>query len=194
MVNSVSQLIGAGLTTIARVAIMLASLSPILLVLVIVAGVPALIAAIRNSRPAYAFDYAMTPEGRERVYVMELLSRTAAKESGCSDATQSAGAASRLPRERMRSSDVPGGAAARLPDRRGCGRGKSGARAGHARRAPGERAIDVSGALTAGLASAAALRAALRNHLRSIGVLIESGMFLDDYHGFWAWGAGGLGR
>ena len=65
MVTSVTQLIGALLTTVA-IAFVLASLSPVLLVLVVVAGVPALIAAVRNSRETYAFEYAMTAESRER--------------------------------------------------------------------------------------------------------------------------------
>lgn len=80
MVNSVSQLTAALITT-AGIAAVLATLEPLLLAFVIVAAVPALIAAVHNSRQAYAFDYAMTPESRERSYVLSLLtSRSAAKE------------------------------------------------------------------------------------------------------------------
>ena len=80
MVTSVTQLIGALLTTVA-IAVVLASLSPVLLILVVVAGVPALIAAVRNSRESYAFEYAMTAESRERGYMLALLTnRPVAKE------------------------------------------------------------------------------------------------------------------
>lgn len=80
MVNSVSQLTAALITT-AGIAAVLATLEPLLLAFVVVAAVPALLAAIHNSRQTYAFDYAMTPESRERAYVLSLLtSRAAAKE------------------------------------------------------------------------------------------------------------------
>lgn len=80
MVNSISQLTAALITT-AGIAAVLATLEPLLLVFVVVAAVPALLAAIHNSRQTYAFDYAMTPESRERAYVLSLLtSRAAAKE------------------------------------------------------------------------------------------------------------------
>src|SRR5215210_2657248 len=80
MVNSLAQLTGA-LITVAGVAFVLAMIEPLLLVLVVLAGVPPLIAAVRNSRESYAFDYAMTPESRERTYLLNLMtSGSAAKE------------------------------------------------------------------------------------------------------------------
>jgi ATP-binding cassette, subfamily B, bacterial len=80
MVNSVGQLTGA-LITVAGIAVVLAAIEPLLLGLVLLAGVPVLIAAVHNSRQAYAFDYAMTPESRERAYLLDLMtSRNAAKE------------------------------------------------------------------------------------------------------------------
>ena len=80
MVNSLAQLTGA-LITVAGVAFVLATIEPLLLGLVVLAGLPPLIAAVRNSREAYAFDYAMTPESRERAYLLNLMtSGSAAKE------------------------------------------------------------------------------------------------------------------
>ena len=80
MVNSVSQLTAALITTLGIAAVLFA-LEPVLLVLAVVAGVPALLAAVHNSRQSYVFSYAMTPESRERAYVLSLLSsRSAAKE------------------------------------------------------------------------------------------------------------------
>lgn len=80
MVNSVSQLTAALITT-AGIATVLATLEPLLLGFVVIAAVPALLAAVHNSRQTYVFDYAMTPESRERAYVLSLLtSRSAAKE------------------------------------------------------------------------------------------------------------------
>jgi ATP-binding cassette subfamily B protein len=80
MVNSVSQLTAALITTVGIAAVLFA-LEPLLLVLALVAGVPALVAGLHNSRQTYVFNYAMTPESRERAYVLGLLtSRSAAKE------------------------------------------------------------------------------------------------------------------
>jgi ATP-binding cassette, subfamily B, bacterial len=80
MVTSLTTLLTAVITT-AGIAIVLASLQPLLLVLALLAAVPGLIAAIYNSRQSYAFEHSMTAEGRERAYVVSLLSsRDAAKE------------------------------------------------------------------------------------------------------------------
>jgi ATP-binding cassette subfamily B protein len=80
MVSSVSQLLGAVLTTAAIAAVLL-FLSPLLLGFVLLAAIPVLLAAIVNSRESYAFEYAMTAESRERAYVVGLMtSREAAKE------------------------------------------------------------------------------------------------------------------
>ncbi len=47
----------------------------------VAAAVPLLLAAVYNSRQAYVFEYAMTPESRERAYVVELMTeRGPAKE------------------------------------------------------------------------------------------------------------------
>ena len=76
MVNSIIALTTALLTT-AGIAAVLFLLDPLLLLFVGLAAVPPLIAAVRNSREAYTFEYAMTPESRERAYVVELLTERA---------------------------------------------------------------------------------------------------------------------
>jgi ATP-binding cassette subfamily B protein len=80
MVTGLNQLIGALLTTGAIAGVLL-FLSPLLLLAVTLGALPALAAAIRNSRANYAFEYAMTAESRERAYMLNLVTtRTAGKE------------------------------------------------------------------------------------------------------------------
>ena len=40
-------------------------------------AIPLLLATMRNSRQAYRFEWGMTPENRERAYLIELLTRRA---------------------------------------------------------------------------------------------------------------------
>jgi ATP-binding cassette, subfamily B, bacterial len=77
MVTGLSQLIGAVLTTGAIAGVLLL-LSPLLLLAVTLGALPALAAAIRNSRANYAFEYAMTHESRERAYMLNLVTTRAA--------------------------------------------------------------------------------------------------------------------
>ena len=80
MVTNVLLLI-TGLLTTSVIAIVLFLLQPVLLVFAALAGVFPLVAAIRNGRESYAFEYGMTTEARERHYLMELLTdRDPAKE------------------------------------------------------------------------------------------------------------------
>ena len=80
MVESVMTLT-TGLLTSAGIAVALLTIEPLLLPLITAAGIPLLVATIRNSSEAYTFEYAMTPQSRERVYLMELLTeRDTAKE------------------------------------------------------------------------------------------------------------------
>jgi ABC-type multidrug transport system fused ATPase/permease subunit len=73
--------IGTGLITAAGIAVVLFLLQPLLAVLVLLAAVPPLIAAITNSGASYAFQYSLTPEGRERAYLQYLMTnRESAKE------------------------------------------------------------------------------------------------------------------
>ena len=76
MVNSIIALLTAFLTT-GGIAVVLFLLDPLLVAFVVVAAIPPLLAVLRNSREAYAFEYAMTPESRERAYVVDLLTERA---------------------------------------------------------------------------------------------------------------------
>jgi ATP-binding cassette subfamily B protein len=80
MVTGVTQIM-TGLTTSIGIAVVLILLQPLLAVLVLAAAIPLLLASITNSGASYAFDYGLTPEGRERSYLQILMtSRDAAKE------------------------------------------------------------------------------------------------------------------
>ncbi len=80
MVNSVTALTTGVLMSIS-IAIVLFVLQPILLVFVAVAAIFPLVATVLNSRQAYVFEHGLTAEGRERQYLMELLTeREPAKE------------------------------------------------------------------------------------------------------------------
>jgi ATP-binding cassette subfamily B protein len=70
-----------GLLTAGGVVVVLATLEPLLLPLVALAGVPMLLAALQNSRRTYRFEYAMTTHARERLHLFELfVEREPAKE------------------------------------------------------------------------------------------------------------------
>ena len=80
MVNSVTTLTTGVLTSIG-IAVVLFVLEPVLLVFVAVAAIFPLLATILNSRAAYVFEHGLTADGRERQYLMELLTeREPAKE------------------------------------------------------------------------------------------------------------------
>jgi ATP-binding cassette subfamily B protein len=80
MVNSISALVTAALSSFGIAAVLFV-LHPLLVLFVVVAAVPVLMATLRNSRESYAFEYGMTPEARERAYLIELLTeRSSAKE------------------------------------------------------------------------------------------------------------------
>jgi ATP-binding cassette, subfamily B, bacterial len=80
MVNSLSTLTTSILTSFGLVGVLFV-IEPLLLPPVVLAAVPVLLATLHNSRQSYAFEYAMTPESRERMYLMEVLTgRDTAKE------------------------------------------------------------------------------------------------------------------
>jgi ATP-binding cassette subfamily B protein len=80
MVNAVMALMLATLTSLG-IMVALATLEPLLVPLVVIAAVPLLLASLRNSREAYAFEYAMTTHARERLHLLELfVERDSAKE------------------------------------------------------------------------------------------------------------------
>jgi ATP-binding cassette subfamily B protein len=80
MVNSLTSLT-TGLLTSIGIAVVLFVLEPVLLVFVAVAAIFPLLATVLNSRAAYVFEHGLTADGRERQYLMELLTeRDPAKE------------------------------------------------------------------------------------------------------------------
>jgi ATP-binding cassette subfamily B protein len=185
MVTGLTQLIGALMTTLA-IAVVLLVLSPLLLLLVAVAAVPALFAAVRNSRESYAFEYAMTSESRERAYVLNLVtSRAAGKEVRLFGLGRhlrqryEALTDERLRhvrvflRQRLRVALV-GGIASAL--------GMAVALGALVALVAAER-IDVATAFTAGIAMQQ-LGLRLTTMTANVGRLIESGMFIDDYQTF----------
>jgi ATP-binding cassette, subfamily B, bacterial len=185
MVSSLMQLIGAVMTTIA-IAVVLLLLSPLLLLLVALAAVPALFAAVHNSRETYAFEYAMTSESRERAYVLNLVtSRTAGKEVRLFGlgphlreryeqlTDERIRQVRAFLRQRLRVS-LAGGMASAL--------GMSIALGALVLLLAGDH-IEVATALTAGIAMQQ-LGVRLTTMTSNVGRLIESGMFIDDYRTF----------
>jgi ATP-binding cassette, subfamily B, bacterial len=80
MVTGATNLV-LGLVTSAAVVVALLALEPLLVPLVVVAGVPVLAASLLNARAAHTFEYAMTAQARERVHLLGLLmERQPAKE------------------------------------------------------------------------------------------------------------------
>jgi ATP-binding cassette subfamily B protein len=70
-----------GITTSIGVGFALFVIEPLLVALVVGAGIPLMLATLYNSGQAYQFEYGMTPNARERAYLMELLTgRDSAKE------------------------------------------------------------------------------------------------------------------
>jgi ATP-binding cassette subfamily B protein len=72
IVNSVNTL-GTAIVATVGIGAALLSMHGLLLPLVVLAGIPTLIATLINSRQAYVFEYLWTPHNRERAYLGELL-------------------------------------------------------------------------------------------------------------------------
>jgi ATP-binding cassette subfamily B protein len=187
MVTGLNQLMAALVTTVG-IAVLLFTLEPLLLGLVVLAAIPALIAALHNSRQSYAFEYAMTAEGRERAYVLNLVtSRNAAKEVrlfGLGGHLR--GRYRELTDERLRQLraflvkrlrvSLLGAFASAL--------GMTVALGALVLLLAHDR-IDVSTALTAGLAMQQ-LGVRLTAITGGVSKLVESGLFIEDYHRFLA--------
>jgi len=187
MVNAVTSLVTALLTT-AGIAVVLAYLEPLLLLFVCLAAVPGLVAAIHNSRKSYAFEYAMTPESRDRAYLMDLVTeRSSAKEVRVFGLGRFLRRRyDELTEERLRNLRVF------LRQRLGVTllatfAGAAGIGVAFAALVflLDRGRIDVATALTAGLAMQQ-LSSRLGGVTGSISRLIEGGMFLDDYAAFLA--------
>lgn len=185
MVTSLSQLITALITT-AAIAAVIAFLSPLLLGMVALAAVPALLASIANSRESYAFEYSMTAEGRERAYVLNLMTtREAAKEVrllGLGPHLRQRYKA--LTDERIRQLRVFLGKRLRVSLLGGFASslGMAVALVVLVVLLSGDR-IGVATALTAGVGMQQ-LATRLATITGAMGRLIESGMFIDDYKAF----------
>jgi ATP-binding cassette, subfamily B, bacterial len=170
----------------AGVAFALLLMEPLLVPLLMVAAVPLLLATVRNSRHAYTFEWAMTPENRERTYLMELLTRReAATEIRVFGATAFLRSRyDRLSAERLRrmreflrkrlATTLAGSVATSI--------GLGLALVALAALISSGR-IEVATALTAG-AAMQRLSSSLFAAMSAIGQLVESGMFVDDYNSF----------
>jgi ATP-binding cassette subfamily B protein len=154
-------------------------------------GIPVLLATIRNSRQAYEFEYGWTPQMRERFYLMDLLTgKDPAKEIRVFGAT---------PFLRRRYDVLSEERLSRLADflRRRLRVAMAGTVGGAigAAIALGSLVwllvtgrIDLATAVTAGVAMQL-LTSRLSAMTRSLGSLVEAGMFLDDYRTFLDLGA-----
>jgi ATP-binding cassette, subfamily B, bacterial len=187
MVNSLL-LLTTGLLTSVGIAVVLVILQPILLVFVAIAAVFPLLAAIHNGRETHAFEWAMTPESRERLYVMEMLT-----ERGPAKEIRIFGAGPFL-RARWDSLSAERIRLGKEFLRRRLRVALVGTAAGSVGTAVGLAALlyllasgraPVATALTAGLAMQQ-LGTRLTSLTGGVGTLIESGMFLDDYRTFLA--------
>ncbi len=187
LVNSVTALTTGILTSIG-IAVVLFLLQPVLLAFVALAAVFPLAATVLNSREAYAFEHALTAAGRERQYLLELLTEhEPAKE------IRTFGAGPFLHRrydaltdERLRllRSFLAGRLKVAIL-------GNAGALLGTAVALGALIVLLSSGRLTAATALTAALAmqqlgSRLTGLTASAGRLIESGMFIDDFQAFLA--------
>ena len=185
IVNSVTTLSAAVLTSLG-IAVALLTLAPELVPMVMLAAVPLLLATLHNSRETHAFEYGMTPQNRERMYLMELLTeRETAKE------VRAFNAAGFL---RERYDVLTDDRVARLRDflKRRLFVALVGTAAGGLGTAIalgsllwllGNERISVATAVTAGVALLL-LSSRLTVITGSVGKLVESGMFLNDYNTF----------
>ena len=185
MVNSVIALTTGVLTSVG-IAAVLFFLEPLLLPFVALAAIFPLVAAILNSRQTYVFEYAMTPESRERQYLMELLTeRQPAQEVrlfGSGPFLRERYAA--LTAERLRRLRIFLRARLKVALLGSAG-GMLGAIVGLAALIVLLDAgrMTVATALTAALAMQQ-LGGRLTGVTASVGRLIESGMFIDDFDAF----------
>jgi ATP-binding cassette subfamily B protein len=187
MVNSVTALTMGVLTSIG-IAVVLFVLQPVLLIFVALAAVFPLVATVLNSRKAYEFEHALTAEGRERQYLMELLTeRDPAKEIRLFDAgpfLHERYTALTDERVRLLRSFLAGRLKVSLL-------GSSGAFLGTIVALGALIVLLSRGSMTAASALTAALAmqqlaSRLTGITSSTGRLIESGMFIDDFQSFMA--------
>lgn len=195
VVNSLTTLLTALLATLG-IGIALFTMHALLLPLVIVAGIPVLLATLHNSRQTYEFEYLWTPRNRERAYLMELLThKDTAQELRVFSAT-------RFLRQRYDAVTDERLSRLRAFLRRRLRVGLAGMLGGSigAAIALGSLVwlvttgrVDVATAVTAGVAMQL-LISRFANISRGIGSLVQAGMFLDDYQSFLEYGQAADGR
>ena len=190
MVNSLSTLASALLTSLG-IGFALWRIAPELIPILALAGVPLLLATLHNSRETHVFEYELTPQSRERMYLMQLLTeRETAKELR-------AFSAARFLRRRYDALTDDRIARLRVFLRHRLvvaiiGTFATGIGTGIALFAllrlidSGE--ISVASAVTAGIAMLL-LATRLSMITQGLGKLVESSMFLEDYNTFLALGA-----
>ena len=185
MVAAVSGVTMSVLTS-AGIAVALIFLEPLLLPLVLVSAIPLMFATILNSRRAYTFEWSMTPENRERSYLIELLTRReAAKEIrvfGASAFLRSRYESLTSERLRRLREFLRGRLGVALAGSMATSIGMGVALAALAYFIATGR-IPVATALTAG-AAMQQLSSRLFGMMSSLGQVVESGMFIDDYNSF----------
>jgi ATP-binding cassette subfamily B protein len=185
LVNSLFTLTTGVLTSLG-IAVVILMIQPLLLAFVALAAIFPLLAAIHNGRRTHTFEYAMTPESRERLYVMEMLTeRGPAKEIRAFDA----GPYLRrrwdaLTDERIRKLTIFLRARLKVA-LLGSGAGILGTvvALGALLYLLAHGSIPVASAITAALAMQQ-LGSRLTSLTGGLGTLVESGMFLDDYRSF----------
>jgi ATP-binding cassette, subfamily B, bacterial len=185
MVQSVTAIV-TGLTATVAVAAALLALEPLLVPIVFAAGVPLLVATLVNSGQAYQFEYALTPQSRERLYLMQLLT-----ERGPAKEVRIFGSGRLLRRRYDALTDERFAELAKYLRRqlRVALAGAFGTALGTAIAlvslavllATGETSIAT--AVTAGIAMLV-LSSRVRVLVTGMGTLVESGMFLDDFLSF----------
>ena len=185
MVTSVTTL-GTSILTSVGVGAALATIEPLLLPLIVLAALPVFLATVRNGRQAYTFEYAITPQSRERMYLMELLTgRDSAKEvRAFGSSTFLRRRYDRLTDERFRYLREFLRARLVVSLVGATGGAIAGAIAlGSLAFMLGSGRIDVASAVAAGVGMQI-LSSRISGITLSLGKLIESGMFLDDYRTF----------
>lgn len=185
IVNSLTSLITAILASLA-IGVALLTMHALLLPLIVLAGVPMLIATLINSRQAYVFEYHWTPRNRERTYIGELLTiPTAAKEIRVFGASRFLKTRyDALTRERLErfGKYLRKRLNVSIAGRLGSSLGAAFAMGSLIWLVLSDR-IDFPTALTAG-AAMQLLVGRLSTLARGIGRLVESGMFFRDYRSF----------
>jgi ATP-binding cassette subfamily B protein len=185
MVSNVGTLT-SGVLTCAGVSVALFTIEPLLVPLIGLAGVPLLLATLKSSRAAYLFEYHLTPQGRERNYLIELLTQhQSAKEVRVFDAG---------PFLRKRFDALNDERIERLREFLRyrliislVGTAATAAGIAIALGALGwllaSGRVDLAGAVTAGM-GIQLLSTRMNQITTSVGKLVETGMFLDDYNAF----------